>query len=64
MCKGGSKKEVEINMMMNLIEEFLTKFDKKTTTDSKVHQKQLSNLQEIKENAYEESKPPSEARSV
>ena len=27
MCKGNSKKEKELNMMMNLVEEFLKKFD-------------------------------------
>jgi hypothetical protein len=26
-CKGNSKKEKEVNMMVNLVEEFLRKFD-------------------------------------
>ena len=29
MCRGDSKKEVEINMMMNLVESFLEKFNSK-----------------------------------
>jgi len=28
VCKGSSKKEKEINTMMNLVEEFLQKFNK------------------------------------